>query len=109
VFTPEFFKSTAWHKVIESYTKIKDVPPIVEIHCSGGESFKVFKLYPWKSCLLLEIYGEKEKTLIRFLPYEQIIYVDVKEESEEHIEKRKSIGLKVTKEYIGFKIPKEEE
>ncbi len=102
MFRPQFFNSQAWHRILVNFAKLKGVPaPVVEIQCIDGTSFRVAWVRPWKSCLLVGVYGEEEKTTVRFLPYEHIKYIDLKEEAEK-------LQIK-EKPPLGFRVPEKEE
>ena len=102
MFGSEFFHSQSWNKILKAYSDVTDKSPVVVVHCLAGNSFTVFKMKPWKSFLVLEVYSESNKfTSIVLLPYQQIQYLEFREEAE--IKER--FGQK---EHIGFKIPDEE-
>ena len=84
MFNHEFFMSRTWNSGLVNFAKLRKVPaPVVEIHCMDGTSFKLARLKPKKSYVIMEAYGQNGKTTIKFLPYEQIKYIELMEESEE--------------------------
>lgn len=97
MFTTEFFTSRIWHKLLVAFAENRKIPaPVVELHCTDGTAFKVLRIWPRKSCLILEVYGTpREKTKIRLVPYEQIKYIDLKEEAGSQFKAKSSLGFKV--------------
>jgi len=57
--------------------------PVVEVHCVDGTSFKLARIRPRKTFVIVEAYGQNGKTTVRYLPYEQIKFIELMEESEE--------------------------
>jgi hypothetical protein len=68
-------------------------------HCTDGTAFKAFRILPRKSCIIIEVYGKPgEKTKIRFVPYEHIKYIDLKEESEDlQFQAKPPLGFRMQK------------
>jgi hypothetical protein len=84
MFNHEFFLSRTWRTGLVNFTRQRKIPaPVVEIHCLDGTSFKLARLRPKKTYVVVEAYGHNGKTTIKFLPYEQIKHIEFMEESEE--------------------------
>lgn len=99
MFSRQFFQSDAWHNTVKRF-RTERINPVLEVQCVDGESFTVYQYRAWRTCLVIEVYKE-DNTYIKFLPYDFIKSIDLKEKSEE---------LKfATGRPIGFKIPKEQE
>jgi hypothetical protein len=84
MFNHEFFLSRTWRTGLVNFTRQRKIPaPVVEIHCLDGSSFKLARLRPKKTYVVVEAYGHNGKTSIKFIPYEQIKHIEFMEESEE--------------------------
>lgn len=84
MFSHDFFLSRTWRAGLVNFARQRKIPaPVVEIHCLDGSSFKLARLKPKQSYVVVEAYSPDGKTSIKFLPYEQIKYIELMEESEE--------------------------
>lgn len=84
MFNHDFFLSRTWRAGLVNFARQRQIPaPVVEIHCLDGSSFKLARLKPKQSYVVVEAYSQNGKTSIKFLPYEQIKYIEFMEESEE--------------------------
>jgi hypothetical protein len=106
MFDHEFFVSRTWRAGLVNFAKTRKVPaPVVEIHCMDGTSFKLARLRPRKTYVIVEAYGQNGKTGVRFLPYEQIRYIELMEESEEgrgrHTLKALPTSLTFDEDFLG--------
>ena len=84
MFNHDFFLSRTWRAGLVNFARQRQIPaPVVEIHCLYGSSFKLARLKPKQSYVVVEAYSQNGKTSIKFLPYEQIKCIEFMEESEE--------------------------
>ena len=106
MFNHDFFGSRAWRAGLVNFAKLRKIPsPVVEVHCIDGTSFKLARLRPRKTFVIVEAYGQNGKTNVRYLPYEQIKYIELMEESEEgrgrHTLKSLPTSLSYDEDFLG--------
>ena len=78
------FKSRLWQNTLADFAKARNTAaPGVELHCIDGASHKIATLVPLKSCLVAAVYTAPGMTNVRFIAYESIKDIELKEEPAE--------------------------
>lgn len=77
--TKQLFTSQIWRKAISRFTETMQVPsPVVSFTLEDGSSFNVRGVRTFKTLLMLEVYGDDGDIMLRFIPYKNVSYIDLK-------------------------------